>query len=120
MFHCVKFFHFKIIYLFDSPSFRHRTITIGVCPKCGKLIAELKEERKADGKTFVDIKSGIEAHNFLKKIETQINYSWERKKEKNLPIGWKFGINIETKAGEIKQYASDFRGNKELVKVSLL
>lgn len=116
MFHCTKFFHFKIIYLFDSPSFRSRYIKVGVCPKCGKLIAELHEERKADGKEFIDIKSSFDAINFLKKIETQTNYSWERKKEKNLPIGWKFGINIETKSGEIKQYASDFRGNKELVK----
>lgn len=116
MLHCVSFRHNKVYFLFDNKDFRHRYILIGYCPKCKKTIAEVHEERKADGKLFVEQKSGAEAISYLARIVTNIDYSTEKKKEKNVPIGWKFGVNVQTKKG-IKQYSCDFRGKRELVKV---
>ena len=76
---------------------------------------EIIEQRKVDGKTFTEQKSGAEAISFIARITSQVDYSDERKKERNLPKGWKYGINKESN-GRIIQYACDFRGNKELVK----
>ena len=117
MLHCVNFKHSKVLFLFDNSDFRHRHIKVGFCPKCKRTVIELIEERKADGKQFVETKIGVEAINFLSKIKLNIDYTSERKREKNLPLSWKYGVNVETKTGNIKQYASDFRGIKELVKV---
>ena len=116
MFHCVSFRHNKTLFLFDNLAFRHRFIKLGYCPKCRKTIIELHEERKADGKKFVEVKAGIEAINFLAKIATNINYTDEIKRDRNLPIGWKYGVNIQLKDGTVRQYASDFNNNKELIK----
>lgn len=117
MLHCVSFKHNKVLFLFDNASFRHRHIKVGFCPKCKRTVIELHEERKADGKYFVETKVGIEAINFLTKVQLNIDYVSEKKKELNLPIGWKYGINTISKDGTIKQYACDFRNKKELVKV---
>lgn len=117
MFHCVSFKHTKILFLFDNATFRHRHIKVGYCPKCKRTVIELLEERKIDGKWFIEQKVGIDAINFLTKIRLNIDYTSEKKKEKNTPLGFLYGVNVETKSGDIKQYASDFRGTKELVKV---
>lgn len=116
MYHCVSFRSNKVLFLFDNADFRHRVVRIGICPKCKRTIAELIEERKVDGKLFIDSKAGVEAINFITRIRSQVDYTDELKREKNTPIGWVFGINIETKQG-IKQYACDFNNKKELVKV---
>lgn len=116
MLHCVNFKHKKVLFLFDNLSFRHRHIKVGFCPKCKRTVIELIEERKADGKQFVETKIGVEAINFLSKIRTNIDYVSEQKREKNSPMGWVFGLNIETKQG-IKQYSCDFNNKRELVKV---
>lgn len=116
MLHCVSFKHSKVLFLFDNSNFRHRFIKVGYCPKCKRTVIELFEERKIDGKQFVETKSGIEAINFLAKIATNVDYSTEKKREKNLPISWRYGINIMCKNGKLKQFACDFRGTKELVK----
>lgn len=119
MFHCVSFRHNKVFFLFDNLNFRHRFIKLGYCPKCKKTVIELHEERKADGKKFVEVKAGIEAINFLSKVATNVNYTDEIKRSNNLPIGWKYGINKELKDGTIRQYASDFNDTKELIKIIL-
>ena len=116
MLHCVSFKHSKVLFLFDNANFRHRFIKIGYCPKCKRTVIELIEERKIDGKQFIETKAGIEAINFLAKMSSNIDYSTEKKKEKNLPKGWIFGVNKENKKGEILQYATDFRNTKELIK----
>jgi hypothetical protein len=116
MLHCVNFKHNKVLFLFDNSTFRHRYIKVGYCPKCKRTVIELHEERKIDGKIFVEQKVGVEAINFLAKARTNIDYVSGKNKEKNFPIGWVFGVNVETKQG-IKQYSSDFKGNKELIKV---
>lgn len=116
MFHCVSFKRTKMLFLFDNKDFRHRMVKVGICPKCKKKVVEIIEERKADGKVFYEQKSGYEAISYLAKITSNVDYTSEKKREKNIPIGWKFGINIETKSGEIKQYACDFNNNKELIK----
>lgn len=76
----------------------------------------VSEQRKADGLIFHSQYAGNKANSFLNNIQTSVNYSTEKKREKNYPIGWRFGINKQ-KNGVLKQYACDFRGNKELVKI---
>lgn len=115
MYHCSHFNKTKTMYLFDNKDFRHRIVSVGTCPKCKKLVCALSEQRKTDGLIFHTQYSGSKANSFLKKIQTSINYSNEKKRVKNPPIGWRFGIN-KLKNGILKQYSCDFRGNKELVK----
>ena len=115
MYHCSHFNKTKTMYLFDNKDFRHRIVSVGTCPKCKKLVCILSEQRKTDGLIFNTQYSGSKVNNFLKKIQTSINYLSEKKRVKNPPIGWRFGIN-KLKNGVLKQYSCDFRGNKELVK----
>jgi len=56
-------------------------------------------------------------------IKDEILYSMKEcnyKKFKSKPFGWKFGINRSAKLGRktvAKQFACDFFGNKELIKI---
>ena len=66
--------------------------------------------------------SGNKANDLMIKHNDEIFYSlreYNYSKIKSKPFGWIFGINKSVKSGngeKIKQYASDFYGNKELIK----
>lgn len=120
--HCCQFKADEIYYLEDSSLFTERKLSIGFCPICYKPVAELVEVN------FLGVIertrfSGIKANEILIKLKEQIKYSASEcnyLKIHSKPYGWKFGINktVKIKGKEYsKQYAKDFYGNKELIKV---
>ena len=120
--HCCKFKPAEIYFLADTTIFSYRKLSIGFCPICEKPVAELTQWR-FDGVFDSIKKAGIKAHNLMMEIKDQIEYSAKEcnySKFKSKPFGWKYGINRSGKRKNrevIEQYACDFYGNKELIKV---
>lgn len=108
----------EICELKDIVQFHDRTLIIGKCKVCGCDIAELIEFRKSDNVAFLQKFSGDEATKVIKREHGRIkNKSFNRKNYKD----WIYGINtqIKNKDGvvtQIRQYASDFKGDKCLIK----
>ena len=121
MFHCCKFKADDIYYLKENAIFTFRKLAIGFCPICGKPVSELYKVR-FDGVPEREIYSGIMANNMVMALKDEILYSMKEcnyRKFKSKPYGWKFGINKSVKikgAQRVRQYASDFYGNKEYIK----
>ena len=120
MHHCCQFKADEIYHLKDSDLYTSRIFSIGFCPICRKPVAELVENGINGGLNKISL-AGINANNLMLKIKDEIAYSIRElnyKKLKCKPFGWKYGVNQETKNGKIKQYAYDFYGNKELIKIT--
>ncbi len=122
MYHCCKTKPDDIYYLKETNLYTYRMLSIGFCPICSKPIAEIYQFR-FDGVPERITASGIEANNMMQKYSGDILFSAREvnyKKFKSKPFGWRYGINKSVKNGKktaIKQYACDFYGNKELVKI---
>lgn len=120
--HCCEFEPNDIYYLEETPIYTKRTLSIGFCPMCSKPVAELVEVR-FDEKIEKVIVAGVRANKFAKKFKDKIVYSMKEanyNRFQSKPFGWKYGENklVNTNGKiKIKQYACDFYGNKELVKV---
>lgn len=119
--HCCQFSPDDIYYLEDNNLYSNRKLSIGFCPICSKPVAELIEWR-FDGIFNRQNAVGIKANDLMIEHGAEIVYSMREcnyKKVKSKPFGWKYGINKCVKSGNkevIRQYASDFYGNKELIK----
>jgi len=121
--HCVKFTPYDIWFLDNSPSFHSRKLLLGLCPRCSKPVLELFQLSNLDNSPSITRKIGIDAHNFAQSLKPQVTYSLAEcnyLKFKPAPFQWKYGINKNyvKKNGSVinKQFASDFFGNKSLVK----
>lgn len=107
-------------FLADIKGFTARKIYIGICEKCKEDLAVLIETRICDKKVFINELKGIEA---VKTI-----YREKKRKLVTLPnikanclYGWVYGVNVEIKnkkgkVTQIRQYASDFKNQKSLIK----
>ena len=120
--HCCQYKADEIYYLEETSLFVNRKLSIGFCPICQKPVAELIEI-SFTGAVERNRASGFKANELMLSVKEQIVYSMREcnyQKFKSKPFGWKYGVNKTTKIKEkeyIKQYAKDFYGNKELVKV---
>ena len=123
MYHCCKVKPDDMYYLSETNFYTSRVLYIGFCPICNKPVAELVEWR-FDGIIHKTPASGVDANELLIKHKDEILYSMKEcnyRKTKSKPYGWKYGINRQGKSnGKTvnRQYACDFYGNKELVKIS--
>ena len=121
--HCCSFSADDIYYLSETNLFTTRKLSIGFCPICEKPVAEFLQIR-FDGKIERVIESGLKANDLMLKLKDDILYSLKDcnyLKFKSKPFGWKYGVNksVKIKGKErIRQYAYDFYGNKELIKVT--
>lgn len=121
--HCCQFKADEIYYLKETSLFVDRKLSIGFCPICEKPVAELVEI-SFTGAIERHRESGLKANDLLISLQEQIVYSMRQcnyLKFKSKPYGWKYGINKSVKISgkeRVKQYAKDFYGNKELIKVS--
>ena len=121
--HCCQFKADEIYYLEETNLFINRKLSVGFCPICQKPVAELIEV-SFTGRVERNRASGIKANDLLLKLKNQIKYSMREcnyLKFKSKPYGWKYGINKSAKIKgkeQVKQYAKDFYGNQELIKVS--
>ena len=121
--HCCEFKADEIYYLVETSLYVDRKLSIGFCPICNKPVAELVE---------ISFTGAIERHRFsgfkasekVVNMANQIKYSMREcnyLRLKSKPFGWKYGVNRAVKINGkeyIKQYAKDFYGNKELIKIS--
>ena len=120
--HCCQFEADEIYYLEDTALLSERKLSIGFCPICNKPVAELFEV-SFTGTIERNRFSGIKANEKLIELKSQIKYSLRQcnyMKFRSKPYGWKYGINKSVKVNGkecLKQYAKDFYGNKELIKV---
>lgn len=120
--HCCQFKADEIYYLEETSLFVNRKLSIGFCPICQKPVAELIEI-SFTGAVERNRASGFKANELMLSVKEQIVYSMREcnyQKFKSKPFGWKYGVNKSTKNKEkeyIKQYAKDFYGNKELIKI---
>ena len=120
--HCCSFKPDDIYYLKENSIFSMRKLSIGFCPICNTPITELYEKR-FDEKVFNRRYTGLSADLILKKLQNEILYSMKEvnyRKFKMKPFGWIYGINKEGKRRGnkvLKQFAADFYGNTELIKV---
>ena len=121
--HCCKFKADEIYYLEETGLFVNRKLSIGFCPICNKPVAELVEI-SFTGAVERNRASGIKANELLLSLKDKIVYSMREcnyLKIKSKPYGWKYGVNKSVKIKNreyVRQYAKDFYGNKELIKVS--
>ena len=120
--HCCQFEADEIYYLEDTALLSERKLSIGFCPICNKPVGELFEV-SFTGAIERNRFSGIKANEKLIELKSQIKYSLRQcnyMKFRSKPYGWKYGINKSVKVNGkecLKQYAKDFYGNKELIKV---
>ena len=108
-----------IWFLQDYNGFVERFLLLGFCNICNNKLATLVQIRQSDNQPFVTNLSGKSAETIIKKEKQRIIYSSAT--VHNYSSGWNFGVNIQIKdkSGRIKQlrqYASDFFGNKKLIK----
>lgn len=121
--HCCQFKADDIYYLEETSLYIDRKLSIGFCPICQKPVAELVEI-SFTGSIHRNRASGISANDLLVSLKKQIKYSMREcnyLRFKSKPYGWKYGVNKSLKVNgkeSVKQYAKDFYGNKELIKVS--
>lgn len=121
--HCCEFKPDEIYFLNETALYVVRKMYIGFCPVCQKPVAELVEITFT-GSIIRTRVSGIKAHNLVLKLKDQIQYSMREcnyQKFKTKPFGWKYGVNKAIKINgkeRVKQYACDFYGNKEVIKIT--
>ena len=121
--HCCQFKADEIYYLEETSLYVNRKLSIGFCPICEKPVAELVEI-SFTGAVERNRASGIKANDLMIELKDQIKYSMREcnyQKFKSKPFGWKYGVNKSAKIkGKeyVRQYAKDFYGNIELIKVS--
>ncbi len=119
MIFCCGGFHtpFRTVILPDTLKYRERKLEVLICPKCGALIAELRQFNIKKQKYELYRPKRKHTSVFLKKIASG---KWDEIKVKfgtKERSGFVFGVNREYKSGKICQYAVDFNGQKKLVKV---
>ena len=110
----------KVYFLVDSKKFKNRKLKVGYCPVCRTSIAILTEKRKADNEVFSDFYKGERALTIIKKEKKNVLFIIYGQAQK-IKDDWTFGINKEIKNRkgeiiEIRQYTSNFHGQKELIK----
>jgi len=106
--------------LADFKGYSKRKLLVGKCKVCGDDVALQIMTKLDTNKTYYNLYTGIEA---VKTI-----YREKKRKVTVIPnikanclYGWVYGVNtqIKNKKGvitQVRQYASDFKGNKKLVK----
>ena len=110
----------ELCFLKDIKGFTARKILITKCDNCKEIITILTEKRISDNKIFINFSKGINAVKTIYRERKRIVQMFPDIKLNSL-YGWVYGHNVQikNKKGEvtqIRQYGSDFRGNRELVK----
>ena len=98
-----KFKPYETWHLYDSECFYDRSLTIGRCPVCSKLIAVLKETRKADDRVFYNQVSGkYKTDRLLELNKNNVSYSTKNliKHKMTRPKYLRFGENKIVRIGK--------------------
>lgn len=120
--HCNSIFKSDDIwFLLDSDTEIKRKLYLASCPVCGKEIAVYTSFSKDNNSVFEKYYYSGGAKRIKERLKKDITSTMLGFKiSYKMPSGFKYGINKEIKRkGKvvgIKQFASDFHGNKILVK----
>ncbi|MCD7739900.1 MAG: hypothetical protein LUH11_00920 [Candidatus Gastranaerophilales bacterium] len=114
----------NIWFLNDLKNFTARKIEWGQCPCCKVVSLNLIEKRIDDDKFFIDHQKGKQALDTLKRERKRIVEQFPHI-QSDVFKGWVYGHNVQIKnkkgkVTQIRQYASDFYGNKTKVKTIIL
>lgn len=106
----------------DFKGFTGRKLFLGKCKICGDDAALQIMTHIKTGKKYCNLYNGLKA--------VQLLYRERKRKIAVIPNvktnslqGWIYGINVEIKSKngtQIRQYASDFKGNRTLVETKIL
>ena len=118
MIYCCGVYHtpIKTVFLEPDYNYKDRMLEIFLCPKCGSLKAILTQLNKKTLQYEIYIPPRKKTSGFIRQMQEK---KWTELKIKSGTkgrAGFIFGINREYKNGEIRQFASDFNGEKKLVK----
>lgn len=107
-------------FLEDFKGYTKRRLLVGKCTICGDDAALQIMTNVNTGKTYYNLYNGIEAVKTIYREKKRIA-NIVPKIENDSLYGWIYGINKEIRnkkneVTQIRQYASDFKGNKSLVK----
>ena len=110
----------KIWLLKDTKDFTDRKLIINNCQKCGNRKVALYQKRMFDNRIYINEYQGAEAVKTIARETRRLDSEYFSTSKSGI-IGWIFGINKEIKAKngkitQVRQYASDFNGKRELVK----
>lgn len=111
----------EVWFLKDIGDFESRKLVKGVCPKCHRPVITLIEKRIDDKQVFIDKNiSGNDAVKILNRERKRAICKYFKVPAVDI-TGWIYGHNVQikNKKGEItqiRQYAADFNGKKNLVK----
>lgn len=110
----------ELYFLKDIKGFTARKMLVTKCSNCRELIAILTEKRISDNKVFINFQKGLAAVKTIYRERKRTVQVLPDIKLNSL-YGWVYGHNVQirNKKGEvtqIRQYSSDFKGNKALVK----
>ncbi|MCD8025074.1 MAG: hypothetical protein LUE64_06020 [Candidatus Gastranaerophilales bacterium] len=125
--HCTQIFRpYDIWFLYDTATDKKRRLLLGTCPICKKDVVALVEERKSDGRIFVQKEIGQKALNLidnaiLKKDIVYAESDLKIKQGNGAPIGICYGDNKEIhnskgKVIKIRVSRCDWYGQKEIIK----
>ena len=124
--HCNNDFKtYDVWFLYDNAGFKKRRLLLGRCPVCKKDVVSLVEERKADGKIYVQTETGANAvkliDNAIAKDDVIYSESSLKIKQGNgAPCGLCYGDSkeIHNNKGEvigIRINRVDWYGQKETI-----
>ncbi len=111
----------EFMILDDVKDFTKRKMFSSICNSCLTPVVTLSETRKFDNKVFVN-------ENIIGKKALQILTNEQKRvlsRIKSIPradlYGWIYGINVQIKnrkgqVTQVRQYSSDFYGNKKIIK----
>ena len=119
--HCNSVFSAQDIwFLLDNDEYKNRKLYIANCPICNKemiLFSQMNSKNEVIEKYYYSNGARKIKEKYKKEIaSTMLGF----KNKYKMPFGFKYGINKEIikngKVVGVKQYATDFWGNKILVK----
>ncbi len=104
-------------YLFPNAQFTNRALLIGRCSNCKKDVVQLVEQRKSDGKGFIQNEVGAKAQWLADLCLKQIDYTKEdSEQKKGAPAGFVFGkAKKDVKNKRYGIYRVDFNNQEELI-----
>lgn len=125
--HCNNDFNsYDVWFLYDNATDKNRRLLLGKCPVCRKDVVALIEERKSDGRIFVQKEVGLNATKLIddairKKDVVYSESELKIKQGNGAPLGLCYGDNREIKnnKGEvvrIRVKRCDWYGQSEVIK----
>ena len=110
----------ELWFLEDFKGYTKRKLLVGKCKICGDDVALQIMTNVDNNKTYHNLYNGLEAVKIIYREKKKKLAVFPNIKTSSL-YGWVYGVNIEIKnkngdIRQIRQYAKNFEGNKQLVK----